>query len=400
MEARGKGSMAEVVKEAAEWLVAMEDEAEPFDRQECVAWLKASPQHVRQFLFASAISHELETYKPKQSIDVRQLVEDSRNVIDWPDTRTPPHTRGTRVIKRQRLLRTAAAVAALIFISAAGLWGLLYSDKVLTTAIGEQRAVRLADGSVVHLNTDSRVAIRFTETARDVRLVRGEALFTVHRDPDRPFRVHTDTVTVQAIGTQFNVYRRAGEKDARENGTRETIVSVIEGRVAVLANPATAQNQTAPADLTRDLALEVPSPATLIPDSPPAVPSERARVLAVLAAGEQASVAAEGTLEQRAMDNVADATAWRQRQLVFLDTPLAEIAAEIARYTVVPKVEIQGEALRTRKITAAFPADDVESLIQFFERDPQLTVTHDGDTVVIRTRSSATADEPAPSMLN
>jgi transmembrane sensor len=382
MEARGKGSMAEVVKEATEWLGAMKDEAEHFDRQEWVAWLKASPQHVRQFLFASAISQELGTYKPKQSIDVRQLVEDSRNVLDWPDT-APPHSKGVRVVKRTELLKTVAAVAALILVSAAGLWGVLSSDKILSTAIGEQRAVRLADGSVIHLNTDSRVAIHFTDSARDVRLIRGEALFTVQRDRDRPFRVHTDSVTLQAIGTQFNVYRRTGEKEARE-----TIVSVIEGHVAVLASPAIVRKNGDTAE--RAIDTQTNSTST--------VSHGRAEVLTVLAAGEQARVPAEGTLEHHRMDNVADATAWRQRQLVFLDTPLAQIAAEIGRYTAVPKLDIQGEAVRARHVTAAFPADDVESLIQFFERDPQLSVTRHGDTVVIQARSPSTTSELVPTL--
>jgi len=51
---------------------------------------------------------------------------------------------------------------------------------------------------VVYLNTHSHVAIRFTAHTREVRLLDGEALFRVHHDTSRPFRVSTDDAVVQA----------------------------------------------------------------------------------------------------------------------------------------------------------------------------------------------------------
>ena len=61
---------------------------------------------------------------------------------------------------------------------------------------------------MVHLNTRSRVEVNFTGAARDIRLLEGEALFTVARDPARPFTVYAGTNIIQAVGTQFNVLRR------------------------------------------------------------------------------------------------------------------------------------------------------------------------------------------------
>jgi transmembrane sensor len=95
-------------------------------------------------------------------------------------------------------------------------------------------------------------------------------------------------------------------------------------------------------------------------------------------------VSVDGSIEQEAIQNVMATTAWRQRQLVFTDTPLADIAAEVARYNTTPRLLIEGDALQARRLSGVFAADDPESLIQFLERDAELSVTRTGDTVVIR----------------
>lgn len=65
----------------------------------------------------------------------------------------------------------------------------------------------LNDGSIVYLNTRSRVEEQFSRQARNVRLLEGEAMFSVEHDRARPFRMISDDTVIQAIGTQFNVYR-------------------------------------------------------------------------------------------------------------------------------------------------------------------------------------------------
>jgi len=81
----------------------------------------------------------------------------------------------------------------------------------------------LTDGSVIHVNTQSEVAIRFTENLRTVELFRGEALFEVVHNPNRPFRVVAGDTVTEAIGTTFNVYKTK----------TQTTIAVIEGKVAV-----------------------------------------------------------------------------------------------------------------------------------------------------------------------
>lgn len=85
-------------------------------------------------------------------------------------------------------------------------------------------------------DTQSRVRVAFSRTNRDVYLEKGQAIFKVKDDAARPFRVRVDRAVIQAIGTQFDVYRRADRLD----------VAVIEGRVQVSSErPAGAESGAA-----------------------------------------------------------------------------------------------------------------------------------------------------------
>src|SRR5262249_10999524 len=87
----------------------------------------------------------------------------------------------------------------------------------------ERLTISLEDGSVVHLNTHSNARVSYDSHVRRIKLSEGEARFHVARDADRPFVVTTDRATVRALGTVFDVYRRADD----------TKVTVMEGRVEV-----------------------------------------------------------------------------------------------------------------------------------------------------------------------
>ena len=85
--------------------------------------------------------------------------------------------------------------------------------------------MHIEDGSTITMNTRSRMRVWLTRHARDIELLEGEALFSVAHDPSRPFRVHVGHTVVEAVGTEFSVYRG-------EHGTK---VSVVEGRVKIFA---------------------------------------------------------------------------------------------------------------------------------------------------------------------
>ncbi|WP_260963239.1 FecR domain-containing protein [Pseudomonas citri] len=90
------------------------------------------------------------------------------------------------------------------------------------TATGEQRTLRLADGTLINLNTHSALDVRFDKKQRRIVLQEGEILVeTGHNDP-RPFIVETREGSLRALGTRFLVKRE-------DQGTR---LSVLQSAVA------------------------------------------------------------------------------------------------------------------------------------------------------------------------
>lgn len=124
----------------------------------------------------------------------------------------PPMAQIVSEEQQRRLSRNimvAAAVAVLLFIVAAIVTVQTFSgvDRY-ETRIGEVRKIALADGSVLHLNSDSEAEVRMTDNGRKVRILKGEASFDIARDPARPFDVEARSAVFRAVGTAFNVRLR------------------------------------------------------------------------------------------------------------------------------------------------------------------------------------------------
>lgn len=114
---------------------------------------------------------------------------------------------------RWRMVLPAAVISlAVVIISVSWLvLGDLHS-RVYETTVGGQEHVVLPDGSVAELNSNTRIRVRFGRTRREVDLLRGEALFAVEHQADRPFEVTGRGVTVRAVGTQFSVRLREDDR--------------------------------------------------------------------------------------------------------------------------------------------------------------------------------------------
>ncbi|MGH7956064.1 MAG: iron-containing alcohol dehydrogenase, partial [Opitutaceae bacterium] len=100
----------------------------------------------------------------------------------------------------------------------------LSMPAALTAAVGVDTLTHgiEAYGSVVELNVDADILVDFSPVRRAVRLVRGEAHFTVATDAARPFVVSAGGVEVRAVGTGFAVHF----------APQEIAVLVTEGQVA------------------------------------------------------------------------------------------------------------------------------------------------------------------------
>ena len=348
--------------QAAEWYTLFEGGARAQERAAFTKWIMESPLHLRAFLNVTAVDRLLEAADPDRHIEIQDILshDHAENVVplyaqrsasaDW----TPAAGAIGRLHRAAPIIGTALA----LLVMATGLAWYFGARPQYATGIGEQRSIALQDGSIVQLNAKSRLAVHFRPDMRELRLLEGEALFKVQRDPTRPFRVLIDGSVVQAIGTQFDVARRSAG----------ATVSVLEGAVQISNN-----------------SLGGPKLIASIPTAPVAASIK-------LGAGESASLAVDGKLQWHGQANLSQVTAWRQRQLVFDESTLADIAGEFNRYNSKPQIRVEGDALRARRYAAVFDADDPNALLQFLRKDPALVLETRGPEIIVRMRP---AGQPA-----
>lgn len=234
--------------------------------------------------------------------------------------------------RRRRWIAAGAAMAASVAVVAGG-FDLVNpgafggpQQQVFSTGVGQTATVTLEDGSIVTLDTNTRLRARETSDSRLVRLDRGQAFFKVAKDPARPFSVTAGGRTITALGTAFNVRLDKGKVE----------VVLEEGRVKVSAAPA-------------------PLLAPRLGKAPEAEMTPGSRL--VTAGGDQWRIAKV---------DVSEATSWRRGQLVFVRRPLSEVAAEINRYSE-RKIVIHDEALAHTPITGGFAVGDVDAFVEAVE---------------------------------
>lgn len=355
----------ELGEEAAEWLLRLEDtdpdaeESYPDEKtrnQAFFAWIETSPDHLRVFLETLEAHQRMRLIDAPHRIKIKALLRQRADVI--PLHKEKPVRRGIRPeadlheppapvwrpelsggAARKRVPTWAIAAAVLVCaLGAAGRWWSL-QQNIYTTEVGEQRSTKLEDGSFIYLNTDSKVEVDFSRQARNVRLVRGEALFVVERDSSRPFTVTAGDTSVRALGTQFNVRRQAEGAE----------VAVVEGTVQVTTM-----------------------------DEEAGFPAQK------LVAGEEAEVI-KGKIAPSGRQSVAEALAWRQRRLVFHDARLEDMATEFNRYNVT-KIRVEGDTAKEILLSGVFDADRPQALVLYAARSSELAVEPAGNDWVIRGR--------------
>ena len=232
---------------------------------------------------------------------------------------------------RWRALAVGGVVAAclgLFVLSGDWLTAAMLADH--RTAEGELLAVDLPDGSTAHLNTDTALTVSFDDNERRVGLLRGEALFEVSSDPQRPFRVEATDGVAEAVGTAF-VVRRGGDTAS---------VAVLEGRVRV----------TSPVDAE--------SPST-----------------SVLADGGERTHYAKGAPPSAVEPfDLETAAAWREGVIVIEDLPLDQAIAELDRYRP-GRIVLMDAGADYRSVSGAFDLETIDAAVAGLAATHGLSVT-------------------------
>jgi transmembrane sensor len=329
-----------IAEQASECFVAhTEGTLDARSAEALAAWFKESPAHIEEFLGVSAVARDLRDarFDPNYSVEAileRARTEEPTAVQElWPGM-----TRGRRGTNFGSWAAATVAVAAcavvvvglLLNMNQPGTGHSIAPDAVatlqLSTRHGEQLTRRLEDNSILHLNTDSAVSIRYSSKERLVTLTTGQATFEVAHEASRTFRVHAGSVDIVDVGTVF---------DVRLDGA-SALVTVVQGKVRVgrttpyrplASQPAEQQ----PIDLSADQQLRVT--ATEWPARPVAVDAK-------------------------------NTTAWLHRKVLFDNEPLEVVASEFNRYSSKP-IEIATPALRQLRISGVFATDDPDAFIAF-----------------------------------
>jgi transmembrane sensor len=183
------------------------------------------------------------------------------------------------------------------------------------TGIGQRRDVVLADGSKVTLNTASLIEVRYATDRRDIRLLEGQAMFRVAKNPDRPFVVAANDRQVTAFGTTF---------DVRIRPSGQVQVLLVEGRVGV--------------EPMRRQGLERLIPALARTDLLP---------------GQELLTDASGRVNVTMVD-VERQTAWNRGVLIFRNDTVGDAVKEINRYSTV-QIVVDDPGLAGLKVSGIFP---------------------------------------------
>jgi transmembrane sensor len=366
-----------ITDEAALWFVRAQDpEFSTEERKALASWLAGSAEHVREYLSLAAVSQDIQSLSSTPSIG--ELVESARkgpddaNVVEFSAEgssrldsaeTTDCSTREGSSRTRRRSVWATAAIASLA-LAGPLFYAITSAPDAYSTGIGEQMSFPLQDGSVVTLNAQSSLEVAYSDAERNVRVIQGEALFTVAKDADRPFQVHTRRAVVRAVGTQFNV-RFRGE---------DTTVTVVEGVVEV--QPAAGERDhtgkgTDPGGSVADPGVSVDKSV----DEPQWIR---------LAAGQQARVPPLSGQVAVAHTKVDQATSWRERRLSFDAWPLRKVVDEFNLYND-QRIVIQDEALGGIPISGVFSADDRASFALFLdEAGLALVARRANGTIVLR----------------
>lgn len=335
--------------QAARWLTALQaGELSEEQNSEFIDWLRDSPLHVSEMLQACRLHRDLTAFDRWSNIIAFEGHAQNKVLALTPRDRMaagPPAPR-----RRRHVFAIAACVAVAILASPYLLHRLGESDW--KTEAGERREVTLSDDSVMDLAPSSAVRVRFQGNSRTIWLNRGEALFHVAKDANRPFVVQVGSTRVRAVGTVFNV----AERD------QGIAVTVVEGRVAVSAEGAA--NAADPSDHQTPLGADEQMIISTADHS--------SKVLKV-----------RGDVE----------VAWAAGQLVFENEQVAEIVRRFNRYNKI-QLRLADEHLGERRMSGMFRVTDPESFVAVLQAAGDVAVNRASRGVIIVGVNSAAESTP------
>jgi len=307
-------------KEAVAWVIRLHlGGLSPEDQSALDAWQAQSPAHAHMFrkVFTVWNSAELRAAAATAAAEPSSF------------------TANTMFRRRWAILAVSAGICVVSFAIVA-----LHVDVATRwladhrTGSGERRTVELPDRSIAILNTRSAIALSFDGTVRRVRLLSGEAYFSVRHDAARPFIVEGTETAVRAAGTAFVVRAEMGGDQ----------ITVIEGTVEVAAEGVT---------------------------DPPAI----------VTAGSQIHME-DGRLARAHTVDVETTSAWLRGRLVVQGIPFARVLEELRRYYP-GTILFWNRHVGNVQVTGTYNVDDPVGALALLVKTVPISVMHVTDRLVI-----------------
>ena len=342
-----------IVTEACAWVARLDSgELSVAEMAAFREWMRRSPRHAAEMRRLAHLSADLER------LGDSPLQETPRKTGVDIDT-MPVEPAAARRRQAPMVLGVSGVAALLLIAVSVALWRTTAIDTngPLTTPVGGYLEQELSDGSLVRLNTDSRVTVAYDGGRRTVHLERGEVYFQVVHDDDRPFLVRANARDVLAAGTAFVV--RLQDERLR--------VMVTEGRVAVSQRAVAAERDA--------------GGGTPVAPAPPPAPI-------LLLAGQNYEDAPTGTppVTRVAETEVQRQLAWQRGLVEFTDTPLDEVVEDISRYTDLT-IRFDDPELRKVRFGGMFPTGEIHRLFGVLESTYGISVAYvDESTVSLTSR--------------
>ncbi|MDD1979647.1 MULTISPECIES: FecR family protein [Pseudomonas] len=305
-------------EQAALWFARLYNAAADHpERAQFEAWLAADPRHAAEYHEFAELWGDFACTQRTEAL--AQSMEQNRQR------------------QRRRLLQGSVLAVLLALGSVLGWhahrYGALELD--LQTDIGKRQVQQLRDGTELMLDADTHLHVHYAPHLRQVELLRGEAIFSVARQPERPFVIDSGLARIRVLGTRFVINRLPDRLR----------ISVDHGVVQVdsLAKPGESQ---------------------------------------VLEAGQVAEVSADGRV-QRLPRAASDAFTFENDRLVFEQADLAEVAASLSRYRQTPVRAAPGKGPR---ISAVVQLSDVEGFLQSLPRVVPVRLHNEAGTTLLQPR--------------
>jgi len=269
----------------------------------------------------------------------------------------------------KKLLRPAVSIPVIL----CGVMGVLVfiaqpidtnKNLVFTTKMGEHQSHTMPDGSILWLNSSTKIEVSYSRAFRRIKLLTGEAHFEVAKDATRPFEVYANDRLVRAIGTAFSVHK--------VNDNIEVIVSEGTVELAVIDNTLVVIPDDFEHVKIKDNFNDNNTGQQLRPaqEKVEPLPANVKQILGKLTAGQRISIPIEhekiSDVIELDTSEITRSLSWKEGKLVFAGESLEDVIQEITRHTKV-KIDVLDPQLKSMRIGGQFQVGETDTLFYVLE---------------------------------